>query len=527
MYTILLADDEEAVRHSIRDLTPWGEYGFEVMAEASNGYEALEIVSETVPDVIITDIRMPYMDGIDFISEVRAKYSNTVMVIILSGYDEFTYAQTALSLNVSEYVLKPVSVASMSAVLDRAKERLDADLAAVLDREKLEAFYQDAYDLYKEKFLISLIFPSRFHDESMLLSQADSYGLSLSGEMFAVSIVDIPSKTVPTVAMKKLVEEEATEDMSPMSFIYEDQLVLIFSSPLTAEFEYLFIRQLNRFLSLLESRIVHYFSCPFNIGTGDIVYHIKKLPDSYKGATEALNYASIYPDQHLISISDVEAVESDEDSKVIGDLNSELVMAIKFGNSEDTERCVHDFFRNLTKTASVQMRTLNAMATIASVCAAYDRDISSLWDENVNLFSALAHANTAQRAEELIRALALAARSMASGERERSHIAFVEKAKKLIKENYQDPAFGQEQVTNEIAVSPAYFSTTFKKETGVSFVQYLTNVRIEKAKELLKNTDLKTYEIAERIGIPEPTYFSFLFKKKTGETPSRYRSARR
>lgn len=527
MYTILLVDDEEAVRHAIRELTPWEEYGFEVMAEASNGYEALEIVTEKVPDVIITDIRMPYMDGIKLISEVRAKYSNTVMVIILSGYDEFTYAQTALSLNVSEYVLKPVSVSSMSAVLSRAKARLDEDMTAILDREKLESFYQDAYDLYKEKFLISLVFPSRFHDETTLLTQADSYGLSLTGEMFAVSIIDIPSKTVPAVAMRRLVEEEPADDPRPMSFIYEDQLVMIFSSPLKRDFEYLFTRQLNRFLSLLESRIIHYFSDPFNIGTGEVVYHIKSLPESYRGATEALNYAALYPDQHIISISDVESVEGDAGSKMIGDLNSELVMAIKFGTDEETERCVHDFFHGLTKTPEVQMRTLHAMATIASICAAYDRDISSLVDEGSNLFNALSHANTAQRAETLIRQLALSAHLMTSGEREKSHIAFVEKAKRLIKENYQDPAFGQEQVTNEIAVSPAYFSTTFKKETGISFVQYLTNVRIEKAKELLKGTDLKTYEIAERIGIPEPTYFSFLFKKNTGETPSRYRSGHR
>ena len=526
VYTILLVDDEEAVRRSIRDLTPWEEHGFEILADVSNGYEALDIIAETVPDVLMTDIRMPYMDGIKLISEVRAKYSNTVMVIILSGYDEFTYAQTAMSLNVAEYVLKPVSVSSMGQVLSRAKARLDADLLEITDREKLEAFYADAYELYKEKFLISLVFPSRFHDEKLLLSQAESYGLSLKGEMFAVSIVDVPAGEFPAMAVKRLAEEEPADGLAPLSFVYEEQLVLIFASSQRSEFEYIFTRQINRYLTMLESRIVHYFTAPFNIGTGEVVKHIKELPESYKSATEALNYSSIYPEQHLISIGDVESAESEQNPK-LGDLNADLVMAIKFGNEEELLGCVHDFFRNLTKTASVQMRTLHAMATISSICASYNRDLNSLLKDNDNLFTALAHANTAQRAEELIKRLALAARSMASGERERSHIAFVEKAKQLIKENYQNPAFGQEQVTNEIAVSPAYFSTTFKKETGISFVQYLTNVRVEKAKELLKSTDLKTYEIAERIGIPEPTYFSFIFKKNTGETPSHFRMQNR
>ena len=144
MYSILLVDDEEAVRGSIRKLTPWEECGFYVISEASNGLEALSVLSETIPDVIITDIKMPYMDGIEFIKEVRNQYSSSVQIIILSGYDEFTYAQTALKLDVAEYVLKPVSVEAMKEVLSRAKERIDADVARVSDIQMLESFYADA-----------------------------------------------------------------------------------------------------------------------------------------------------------------------------------------------------------------------------------------------------------------------------------------------------------------------------------------------------------------------------------------------
>ena len=526
MYTILLADDEEAVRHSIRDLTPWEEYGFEVMAEASNGYEALEIVAETMPDVIITDIRMLYKDGISLISEIRDKYSLTVMVIILSGYDEFTYAQTALSLNVAEYVLKPVSVSSMREVLSRAKERLDADMAEVMDREKLEAFYQEAFEVYKEKFLISLIFPARLQDEAILADKAREYGIRLQGEMFAVSVVDLTAESIPTVALRKVVEEGVNGNEDLLSFTYEDQLVLIFSSPQNRDFEYIFTRQINRFLSLLESRIVHYFSKPLNIGTGEIVRHIKALPESYKSATEALNYASIYPEQHIISISDVETIESSTDDSLLGELSSDFVMAIKFGTEEETVARTHAFFRNLTDTADIQTRTLQAITAISAICSSYGRNIAALLGEE-NLFTSLSYANTAQRSEDLIRRLALESRNLASGEREKSHIEFVENAKRIIKAKYQDPTFSQENVTSEIAVSPAYFSTTFKKETGISFVQYLTNVRIEKAKDLLKHTEMKTYEIAETTGFSEPAYFSFIFKKNTGETPSHYRAARR
>ena len=526
MYSILLVDDEEAVRHSIKDLTPWQEYGFSMPQEASNGMEALEMIAENIPDVIITDIRMPYMDGIQLIKEVRENYSETVEVIFLSGYDEFTFAQTALSLNAAEYVLKPVSVESMSALLSRIRKRLDEDVARVSDREKLEAFYRDAFNIYKEKFLVSLITPTRRKDETILISKASEYGVPLHGTMFAVSVVDLPLETLPSVAMAEIVEEDATDSGNMLSFQYENQIVIIFSSEMTKDFAPLFIKQINRSLLLLQSRLIHYFSHPFSIGIGEVVFQIRSLPESYRSAMEALHYTYFYPEQHIISIGYIERVDRASEEKDLSDLKTELVMALKFGTEEETETKVHAFFPGLTETADIQSTALSIITIISEICTSYGQNIASLLDGE-DLFIALSHANTASRAEELTRRLAVAANRMASGARENSHIQFVEKAKRIIKERYMESTFGLEQVADEISVSPAYFSTTFKKETGLSFVQYLTNVRLEKAKEMLKNTDAKTYEIAEATGFSEPNYFSFTFKKNIGLSPSHYRAEKR
>ena len=518
MYTILLVDDEEAVRSSIRNLTPWAEYGFEVMAEASNGLEALEIVSETMPDVIISDIKMPYMDGIEFISKVREELSETVQAIFLSGYDEFTYAQTALQLDAAEYVLKPVSVQTMRDLLARTRERLDRDLALVSDRERLEASYREAFELYKEKFLISLISPAKAPDEKFLEEKAREYGVPISGRMFAAAVVDIPSGTLSLEAIRNIIGD----DGGPLSFIYESQLVLIFSSQMGREFTPLFIRQISRSLQLLQDKMTHYFSRPFNMGIGEVVYHIKLIHGSFRSAMEALNYSEIYPEQHIISISDVERVDM-PDEKTLGELRSDLVMAIKFGSEADVAEKVGAFFRNLTDTDGIQQVMLALITTISEICIAYGTNIASLLDGE-NLFIALSKANTAARANDLALRIALGARGMATGIRENSHILFVEKAKEIIRERYRDPLLRLDQVADEISVSPAYFSTTFKKETGISFVQYITNVRLEKAKEMLKNTDVKTYEIAESTGFSDPNYFSFTFEKNVGLSPSQYRA---
>ena len=525
MYTILLVEDEDEARRSIRELTPWKEYGFRVIAEASNGREALEIVSDILPDVIITDIRMPYMDGIEFIERVREEYSSSVDVIILSGYDEFTFAQTAMRLNVSEYVLKPVSVDIMKDVLKRTRTRLDADVARVSDMEKLQNFYRDAFSIYREKFLISLIIPTRRRGEETLEEKAKEYGIPLSGKLFAAAVIDLPSETLSSVAMEEILGEAAGERDDIISFQYENQEVLIFISGMEREFQALFSKQIFRTLNLLQSRIVHYFSRPLCIGVGEIVTQMRSLPESYRGAVEALNYTALYPEQHIISINDVENAENESEEET-ADKRTELVMAIKFGNAEDTENAVHTLLHGLTDTANIQNTVLNIISVLSEICTSYGRNVATLLDGE-DLFISLSHANTLSRAEKLLTELAVRTNETACGEREISHIRFIENAKRIIKEKYSDPSFGLDQLAEEISVSPAYFSTTFKKETGMSFVQYLTNVRLEKAKEMLRNSDYKTYEIAEKTGFSEPNYFSFTFKKNVGLSPSQYRSRAR
>ena len=377
MYTILLVDDEDEARKSIKELTPWNEYGFEVIGEASNGLEALDFVSETLPDVIITDIRMPYLDGIGFIEEVRARYSPSVDVIILSGYDEFTFAQTAMRLNVAEYVLKPVSVSSMKEVLRRARERLDQDRAKVSDKERMETFYKDAVEVYRERFLATLIAPARRQESQIIKEKAAEYGVPLSGRLFAAAIIDIPADMQAAVA--SITAEAMKDDSSTIPFLYENQEVIIFTSGMESSFSPLFSKQIYRTLSLLQSRFLHYFPQAFNIGIGEMVTDILNLPVSYRSAVEALNYSQLYPDQHIISINDVETVESDRSGDT-GDRKTELVMAIKFGNSSDTETAVHSFFEGIMDTPNVQNAAITVLSIISEICASYGRNAATLLD---------------------------------------------------------------------------------------------------------------------------------------------------
>lgn len=523
MYSILLVDDEESVRSSICRLTPWKDYGFEVIAEASSGLEALEILSEQVPDLIITDIKMPYMNGIDLINTIRSRYSTTVEVIVLSGYDEFTYAQEALRLKVTEYVLKPVSVDDMKALLERTYKKIKEDKERFQNFQQDQPIYKEAISIYKERFLVSLLSAQKSFNKDKAIEIASKFQLSLSGNLYTVAVLESQEENAITQAIQSLAEETFEEEKEkPIIFQYDNQIVLIFCSTMTEIFTSLFKKQVFRVLNLLQESTGHYFKHPARIGVGNVVHSLQDLPLSYNDAIEALNYTTIYPDMNLIALSDIEAGDQIKEERNIGELKTDLIFSIKMGTKSDVERAVSNFFSDIAETCDIQASVLMILSSISEICSAYSKNIATLF--NGDIFKALSHTRSLASAQKLCAEIAIAANEMANGARENSHIQFVENAKKIIRKRYSEPTFGLDQVCEEISVSPAYFSTTFKKETGTSFVQFLTNTRIEKAKELLKNSEAKTYEISEKVGFSEPNYFSFTFKKNVGLSPSQYRS---
>lgn len=185
-YTILLVDDESAVREGIRNRTPWERYNFKVVGEAGNGIEALEMIEELHPDVVITDIRMPYLDGMELIKEIRRSHP-PISIIIISGYDEFTYAQQAIRYDVSEYVLKPVTSEDICNLLERTAKRLDEDIIRIQDQNRLKSAYAQALPLIKEKFLVSLLTPVHQSPKANLIAKAKDYGFNLEGDEFIVA----------------------------------------------------------------------------------------------------------------------------------------------------------------------------------------------------------------------------------------------------------------------------------------------------------------------------------------------------
>jgi len=533
-YTILLVDDETAVREGIRSRTPWERYNFRVVGEAGNGIEALELVEELHPDVVVTDIRMPYLDGIELIQKIRLSHPTTTLVI-LSGYDEFTYAQQAMRYDVNEYVLKPVSVEDLCNLLKRLGKHLDEEIKRIQDQDRLNQAYQQALPLIREKFLVSLLTAVHPSSDAALLAKAAEYGFNLNKDEFMVAVIEtdhVMEDPLQSMAMFEIVEQVVKKDDGVLLFQFENQIVIIFSSQSHGQDHYdaVFRKQTYRKAEQLQAYLQKY-SFHAVLGVGNLVHSPSAIKQSYHQALTALNYSSCYPEQSLLFISDLEKLPVEEHQQQLEELKANVLVAVKMGSEEQVTEAVNQLLGE--QLASLSLQDMQALLLelaflLQDLTHSYGYTLFSMAEEEGrNLFSELATLTTLGKAKRYVTRLCLMVRLLIAGQREKSHIQFIGQAKSLIAKHFTEPGFGLEEICEMIGVSPSYFSSTFKKEVGNSFVQYLTSLRMDRAKELLIKTEGKTYEIAQAVGFAEPNYFSFCFKRHVGLSPSQFRQGNR
>ncbi len=531
-YTIILVDDEAHVRSSIRNNTPWADYGFNVIGEANNGIEALELIEDEVPDVVITDIRMPYLDGIELIKELNKIHPN-ITIIILSGYDEFTYAQTAIKYNVSEYILKPVSKKDFVGILERTKKSLDDNFKKINDINKLENQYKMALPLLKEKFLLSLLTPNKEIDDNELIQKSISFGYNIDKDCFIIATLEANRNNSPLIAISML--EACKEILNKSNIIHiqvDEQIVIIFTNNGgfdDANFTNLFVKQVLRDLEQISSYLNKYLQGGVTIGLGNVVHTPSMIHLSYKESLIALNYKAYQEHQNILYINDVERIQHLPLKKDIMIMRKdEFINTLKMGSEEEVTTLVAKFFDEYSglDPEGLQSYLLSILSILATITLSYKTSLSQILNESEDrsLIQELATINTVSKAKRWFTDLSIKVNKAIKGEREQSHIKFVEDAKKYIEDHYSDKNLCLESVCDYLGVSTAYFSSTFKKESGKSFVAACNETRINMAKKLMRESDLKNYEISEKVGFSDSNYFSFCFKRVEGISPTKYKS---
>ncbi|MCR5098853.1 MAG: response regulator [Lachnospiraceae bacterium] len=526
MYSVLLVDDEEEVLEVIKKKLDWEALGFEVAGTAANGVEALEFVEENRPDVVLSDIRMPYMDGLEFARQVSRLYPD-INIIIFSGFDDFEFAKSAISLGVKDYLLKPIDTAELFDIFKKTRERLDEERQKQNNIERLQQYYADSLPILRESFLIGLIVGTV--DKKRLIEAVEGFGLNLTGPYYAVSVIHIsdPDKKsdidrrLQTVSLQKTVEERLTHEGRDIIFSYRDDIVSIVQLDDAADItEY--TNECDRFAS----SILHIRDMVITFGIGRTVSSLTELSSSYGGAVEALSLRVIYGRGTAINIADIEP-HSNTGREWETEAFEHVLKQIKLGSKDDVHQAIDKYIQALIDarpdSSRFRLHMMEILTGFYKFLSNNEISADEVGISEKDQYGRLLMIDSAQELSAWFNDIAFNVRSILKEQRNSATRSFVKSARDYVRDHYGDCDLTINDVCSELGVSAAYFSTVFKKETGQTFINYLTDYRMQEAVRMMVEQDEKTYVIAEKVGYADANYFSYVFKKQFGMSPTKYK----
>ncbi len=526
-YRVMLVDDEEEVREAIKRRVNWDEIGFEVVASAENGEDALEKAKVFTPDVVMSDIHMPFMDGLTFCRLLKTEQPGTKF-IIFSGYDEFEYAKEAIRLEAEEYILKPIDAEELKRVFARIKDRLDEEYDKRRNLETLQKYYNESLPVLKEQLLIGIL-EGRVGDAAISKYIRD-YNLDIAAPFYCVGIVEpsVNSDDSPAmgqmlaISLKQIVDEEMSKVMDYLSVNYLGRVIVVGRMKNTAGHR-VFVDTIDQ-ICKFASRMM---DVPTSAGVSRVVGMIRDLSRAFAEANDALSYRILLDENQAIMIQDVEPGFSSyaefDDSK-INTLLKDIKIGTKENLSETIDEIIGGFKKSTVSITQLQLHLVEMYVSLMKLARSYDLPPEQMAELDRDIYSETRSFNSLDEIREWLEKICLQLRGFIRKERQDSTKLLVEKAKEYISEKYTDSDLSVDSVCSHLGVSPTYFSSMFKKDTGVSFVTYITNIRMERAVHLLESTSEKSYVIAGMVGYDDPNYFSYVFKKAYGVSPSKYRS---
>ena len=534
LYRIILVDDEEEVRKGIIRKIDWEALGFQVVGDAENGQDALEKIEQLEPDVVMTDIRMPYMDGLTLTSWIRQKYPS-VKVLIFSGFDDFEYAQKAIKLNVTEYILKPVNVEELTRILNRVRENLDQEIEQRRDVDRLRESYLSSLPILRELFLNDMVRGNMPAEN--IRQKLEEYKIDILGaEKWLTAVINVENeaseetgltlhqeKELIPISVKSLLEDNLKDYCRFMAFNSAVGVTLI--AAVDGE------RKQTSLIDLLGDigkEIKRILQVTFTIGIGYFSRELEQLPAAYQSAVDALGYREIVGTGKTIYINDMEPVSRGKLQLETRD-EADLIAVVKFGTREKIEAAAKNFAARM-EGARVHMRQLQVYQMSIINCLIrlmqqQDLELGAMFGTD-EMYGKVIYGN--MKPEEfasVITEVGCRMNEAMNRERDKTAKKVILEAKQYILDHYQDPELSVDVMCRQLHMSPAYFSTVFKRETGQTYIAYLTEVRLDKAVELLNTTDDKTYVIAQKVGYQEQNYFSYVFKKRFGISPTKFRGS--
>ncbi|SEN52697.1 two-component system, response regulator YesN [Paenibacillus sp. OV219] len=535
MYKVMIVDDEAVVRRGLKNTIRWEEHGFQLIGDYANGRDAWHEIELEQPDLVISDISMPYMDGLELAGLITSNFPD-IKVIILTGYDEFEYAQQAVRLKVSDFLLKPITAMEIRTLLNKVRAEMDEEMKIREDLSMLQSQLRQSMPLLRERLLERLVVLGVGKPEiEVRFSYFDIPKLTPPYLVIVADIDDFGDRErLESVHDEEFLRfaafnvfEEITDQKNALSFrTREERMAAVITGvpPETDIYEHAY-----ELAEEIRHQIERYLKLTVTVGVGRSCGSADQLPLSYKSALSALDYRFLVGKNRVLSIIDMEGAPASRAVPTL-DWDRQLATVVKTGSAADAQQLIKQIVDELKRLRlpiegcylQLQKLTLSLMNTIQELGIGENELASQQqsWLTDIYSFKTL---------DELeLWLMHIVSNLITAVSTNRSHYTNTQmiRATEYIEAHYADEQISLQDLCRHVLMSTSYFSLIFKQYTGETFIEYLTRVRVEKAKVLLSTTSLKLYEIAEKVGYADPNYFSLLFKKHAGQAPREYRDTR-
>jgi len=522
MYTVVVADDEEEIRRALVKKMDWNQLGFELVGEASNGAEALELVEKLGPDLLLTDIMMPFIGGIELARQVREVRPST-QIAFLTGYEVFEYAKKAIQYNIISYILKPISSEEMSVELVKIRKLIDRKF------EQFRSSEQAKEHLDTLSFVMPLLLDGYSHGDtanrSSILSEADRQGLMIPGAetsycVLVTSVTDSSGINVTSKATVNSFDLILDKYMQHVSFYANGRVVTLLHGTRRTLEKYLHIA-----VEDITQSVARIMSCTSSIGISRIGDDILNLHELYVEAMNAISYNS----ESTGNIKYISDVENDyfSDIEMFENFVAEEERLVRNGQSKEAGEACDRLFDTL---GNVSKYKLSANFIVPNLTSSVYKILYSVVDkeyaDNLQEQCPLQMSDLNGNIDSIrcyCKKLCVMAAELVEEQCQKSGSRHCELALDIINKEFADPDISLVSVSRKIAVSPNYLSSLVRKETGSTFIELLTRRRMEEAQQLLKYPALKVKDVAGKCGYEDQHYFSYSFKKETGMSPIQYK----
>ena len=530
MYNFMIVDDDKLVRERILSLIPQKKLGLKLCGEAENGVQALELFQSTHPQIVLVDLNIPLLDGLD-VAKAMLQEDPDLNVVIITGHGSLSTAQIAMRSGVIDFLLKPVNPDELYSVLNKVVRKLQAAQEAALERQRMDRLLERGMPLLRNRYFLSLI-----RQEPGELDEADcrehlaDFGIPESVANICVTLI-MPtneSQTVSTqISMQSILEEELEKRLEIVGigclFCYDVmQRTILVAYGNQKQFGSI----LEEKLSAIRDKMRYVHRMDFCASIGSMVSNFCNLHASYLDAERALGYRNIFGNNNIVNSATVKNI--DIPAQQIPSISyNEIMDLLVTENMEDIRSGVDQYLSRLSympqsSLAFMRQKAIELLALLLSCANELGLDTQLQDDRKTMLYMQLLSADHLQ---EIKRVVLETAESLVRGihsKRKDNKARALSSAKQYVYKNYADPELSLAQVAESVSLSPNYVSQLFRRYDDCSFTEFLNHVRIEMAKKLLSTTHMRVYEVALAVGYQNSKYFFHLFKQVTGMRPKEF-----